>query len=154
MVILPESYFRDWDTELLHCPGIVVLRAGDGDSHSTVTSRTFILYTAHFPEYQEKDQLHKLQTSLPVGPPSWPLRSHRWATKCTWRATIWLVDNSTPVSVLAGVLKFSTVSRLMMQDLPDIMDAWTATKMLLPHSFITNSHSYLVSPRSQCSLTV
>ena len=31
----------------------------------------------------------------------------------------------------------------MKQDLPDIMDAWTATKMLLPHAFIKTSHSYI-----------
>ena len=42
----------------------------------------------------------------------------------------------------------------MKQDLPDIMDAWTATKMLLPHAFIKTCHSYLVSPHSQCSVTV
>ena len=55
LAILPESYFilnslRHWTCS---CPGIVVLRAGEGDSHSTVKNRTLILYAAHFPEYQE-----------------------------------------------------------------------------------------------------
>ena len=71
-----------------------MLRAGEGDSHNTVKNRTFVLYAAHFPRYQEKDQLRKLQTSLPAGTPSRSLRSRRGAAKCIWRATIYLVDNS------------------------------------------------------------